>query len=155
MSHVTSLGTVVTDLAALEEACKALGLTFKRGQTSYRWYGRWVNDYHAEDAAYHHGVKPSDYGRCEHAIACPIKDAYEVGVVKNPNGDGWVLIYDFFAEGLGLENYIGPKAQMLRQAYSTVLTTKHLKKLRKKGFKNPEIVVHPNGTKEIVAVRSR
>jgi hypothetical protein len=115
MSHVVTMKTQIGDLDALREACKALGLTFHENQTTYRWYGRWVNDYHAEDAAYHHGVKPEDYGKCSHAISAP-GATYDIGVCKLANGN-YTLIYDNFSQGMGLERELGPRCRKLKQEY--------------------------------------
>jgi hypothetical protein len=121
MSHVAKIDLVISDLDCLEKACAECGLILNRGQTNYRWYGSWQNDYSAEDAAYKHGIKPEDYGKCSHAISVPgNSSAYEVGVVKNPDGEGWVLIWDFYSGGHGLQQLLGgPKdANKLLTSYS-------------------------------------
>lgn len=105
----------VRDLEALDAACKRLGFAFRRGQKTYQWYGRWVNDYHEEDAAYKHGVATGDYGKCDHAIHVP-GCKYEVGVLAHNDGSH-SLIWDFIdhqlAEALG-----GQTAARLAQAYA-------------------------------------
>ena len=52
MSHVATVAPVIKNLDALERACEELGLVLKRGQRTHKWYGTWVQDYNAEDAAY-------------------------------------------------------------------------------------------------------
>jgi hypothetical protein len=92
MSHVVSIETELRDLEAVKSACKRLGFAFKENQTTFRWYGRWVDDYHQEDAAYRHGIKPEEYGKCAHAIAIPGAE-YEIGLVKHE--DHHRLVFDF------------------------------------------------------------
>ena len=80
MSHVSSVRIEIRSLEALRLACRRLGLQLNEGQKTHKWYGRWVGDYHGADAAFHHGIKPEDYGKCEHAISIPGDDeAYEIG----------------------------------------------------------------------------
>lgn len=82
MSHVSTIETVIQDLDALEQACKALGtVELVRGQTTWKWFGQFVNDYHGADAAYKHGIEPKDYGKCLHAI--------RVKGNEKPTKSGW------------------------------------------------------------------
>jgi hypothetical protein len=102
MSHVATLKVKVNDIDALKVAVDKLGLEWREGQKTYKWYGTWVNDYHGGDAAYKHGIDPKNYGKCDHAIGVPGKPgAYEVGVVKMEDGS-YSLIYDFWGGGHGL-----------------------------------------------------
>ena len=56
MSHVALVDVIIKDLDAVELACEDLGvLELIRNQPRFNWYGRWVNDYGKEDAAYRHG----------------------------------------------------------------------------------------------------
>ena len=114
MSHVAVIKTEVKSLDALKAACKKMGLEFREGKTTYRWYGTWVRDYGQDDAAYLNGVPPEDYGKnSEHAIGIPGNStSYEIGVVKNRDSDGnelpgWKLVWDFWAGGKGLDKYVG------------------------------------------------
>jgi len=122
MSHVARISTIINDLDCLEKACLECGLVLNRGQSTYKWYGSYQRDYHEEDAAYLHGIKTEDYGKCaDHAISVPGNTgAYEVGVVKNPDGEGWVLIWDFYAGGHGLQKMLGGSkdANKLLNSYS-------------------------------------
>lgn len=111
MSHVAAIGVKIAPdefgLQALELACKELGLELRRGKRTYKWFGQWVNDYSAENASYKHGRNPKDYGKCDHAIGIPgDHHSYEVGVVPNPNGAGWILEYDFWSGGGGMSKFI-------------------------------------------------
>lgn len=132
MSHVSYIETNITDLDALEEAAKACGLELVRGQTTMKWFGRWVNDYHGADAAYQHGINPSDYGKCEHAIRVPGDEhAYEIGVLHKPDGT-YQLYYDHYGQGAKLSARIGRHGERLNQQYVKV---KAIATLAKKGFK--------------------
>lgn len=119
MSHVAKVDIVINDLDALMLAASECGLEFNEGQKTYRWYGRWLNDYNGENAAFRHGIQPEDYGKCEHALSVPGSvNAYEVGVCKNPNGDGYILIWDFYNRGYGLQDYIGDGGEKLMNSYA-------------------------------------
>lgn len=108
MSHVATVETVIYHLDLLSQAVEELGLKFNWGQTNHKWYGRWMNDYAADDAAYRQGIDPSQYGKCDHAISMPGNtSAYEIGVVKNPKGDGHVLLFDFYNNGYGMGSVVG------------------------------------------------
>lgn len=146
MSHVAQVEIEVKDLDALKTACKRLGLTFVEGQKTYAWYGRWVNDYDAENAAYRYGIPPEDYGKCEHAITAP-SAAYEIGVVRRRDGKpGYALIYDNWNRGGGLEAYIGRDAKHLVNAYAEEIV---VKQLRRQGCVIERRVL-TNGTVQIV-----
>lgn len=133
MSHVTALAVEVKNLEAMKKACVSLGLEFREGQKTHKWYGTWVRDYNAEDAAYKQGISPETYGMCEHAIGIPNNDqAYEVGLVGTENGT-FKVVYDFYNGGYGLESIIGKRAETLMQEYS-VEASKQL--LQEQGYFN-------------------
>lgn len=124
MSHVATIDLVIEDLDALAKACDELGLELRRGQTSFKWFGQWVNDYDANNAAYRNGISTDDYGRCEHAIAVKGNDqAYEIGLVKAADGRGYKLVFDFFAGGYGLMEKVGNDCDKLRQEYAVSKAT--------------------------------
>jgi len=133
MSHVSAIETVINDLDCLELAAKACGMELIRGATSFKWYGRWVADYHGDDAAYKHGVKPEDYGKCQHVLRIQGDDkAYEIGVLENPDGT-FRLIYDHWGEGQKLVKACGGKdLPKLTQAY---IKNRAVRELEKRGFK--------------------
>jgi hypothetical protein len=98
MSHVERVNVVITDLKALEAACKRLGVEFAEGKKTYNWFETSVGDYKLPD-----GFAASDLGKCAHAIKVP-GVTYEVGVVpaRNPDGTpakGFTLLYDFWGVG--------------------------------------------------------
>lgn len=112
MSHITTIKTKITDLDALKEACKSLGLVFKENQKNYKWYGRSVGDYPLPL-----GFKESDLGKCDHAISLKNnKDAYEIGLVKR--GDEYVMVWDFWNGGYGLEKVVGKDCENLTDSYT-------------------------------------
>jgi hypothetical protein len=131
MSHVATVEIEIKDLDALAKACEACGLEFVRDQTTFKWFGSWVKDYHAEDAAYKNGFKPEDYGKCLHAIRVPGKaDAYEIGVARRQDGK-LGLLFDFWAGGKGLIDKCGQNAGKLTQEYAAQVA---MKKAKLQGF---------------------
>jgi hypothetical protein len=114
MSHVTTMKFKVDNLLALKMAAEAIGLEFRENQHHYKWWGRHVGDY-----ALPEGFKAANLGKCEHAIGIPNNNkAYEVGVCKDPSGNGYVLLWDFYGGGLGLEAAVGKDGYRLTQEYS-------------------------------------
>jgi hypothetical protein len=115
MSHVASIEIEVRDLEALKAACRTLGLEFVADQRTYRWYGRHVGDYPLPQ-----GFTVEDLGRCDHAIRVPGNSlAYEIGVTRRRDGrPGYVLLWDFWRGGYGLEERVGKDACKLKQAYA-------------------------------------
>ena len=134
MSHVSKVAIEITDLTALAKAAVALGGELVLGQKTFKWFGKWMNDYAADDAAYKQGIKPEDYGKCEHAIRVP-GAGYEIGVMKNPQGPGFVLVYDNWQRGQGLEKVVGKNCGKLVQQYGA---EKAKAVMSKKGFRCQE-----------------
>ena len=152
MSHVAVIDLHVTDLDALTKGCKMLGLTIEK-RSHWRWFGSWVDDYHATEAAYNFGINPSEYGKCaEYVITIPGDNhCYEIGVVPRPDGNGWMLVYDFFSGGHGMgEKVGGQKCGKLKQAYAANVSVKKVN--QKKGF-NYKVHQKKNGHVQIVARR--
>lgn len=115
LSHVAAVLAEIDNLDALEAACKELGLTFVHGQKTFKWFGEWVGDYNAQDAAFKHGIDPKDYGKCAHAIKVP-GSTYEIGVKQMPNGK-YKLVYDFYGTGRKIVNTLGKGCEKLVQHY--------------------------------------
>ena len=128
MSHVASVEIEIKDFEALKAACKTLGLEFRKGQKTFKWYGQWVGDYSGNDAAYKNGIDPKDYGKCEHAIGIPGNtQAYEIGVIQK---DGkYSLIYDFWQGGYGIEKVAGKGCKNLINQYAKEVAISKVKKL--------------------------
>lgn len=113
MSHVARVEMEVQDLAALKAAVKAAGLEWKEGQKKFKWYGS--------------GIKTEDYGKCEHAIGVPgSKEAYEIGVCKNPKGTGHVLVWDFWQGGYGLQALAGDGCSNVVKGYVAEVAKKKM-----------------------------
>jgi len=147
VSHVAAVELAIKDLSCLEAACKEVGLELRKNQKSYRWYGRWVNDFNGANAAYKHGIDTKDYGKCDHAIGIPGNNsAYEIGVVKKPDGT-YALIWDFYAGGRGLEKVAGKNCQNVTKAYSMQVAKKHLKA---KGYSLQSTKTLSDGSVEMV-----
>lgn len=129
MSHVATVDVHITDLDALKAACQQIGLEFREGQQTFRWYGRHVGDYPLPE-----GFTQQDMGRCEHALRLPGNtQAYEVGIVPRRDGKpGYLLMYDFWRGGFGLEAAIGKEAKTLKQHYAAQVA---MKQVRKQGFR--------------------
>lgn len=115
MSHVVNLSVCINSLDALEAAAKSIGLELVRDQTSYRWFGRSVGDYPIPE-----GFTAADMGKCEHALRIPGRPgAYEIGVVRRRDGKpGYLLQWDFWNGGYGLEKVAGKDCRNLTTAYN-------------------------------------
>lgn len=119
MSHVVSIKTEFKSILALKAACDELGLTFKENQKTIRWFGQWVNDYSREDAAYKLGIKPEQYGTCDHAVEVP-GSGYDIGFLRNPETGGYRLYFDFWGHnGTQIQNAIGKNGEKLLAYYNT------------------------------------
>lgn len=114
MSHVTAIDLEIKDIHALKLACDELGLKFKEWQKTYRWYGRWVNDYRSQDAAFNHGIKPEEYGKGEHAIEVP-GSQYDIGIHKK--NDAYIMAFDFWGTGKAIQQKLGNGGEKLKQLY--------------------------------------
>ena len=106
MSHISKIELEVNDIAALRQACSALGLVFQPDQRTFKWFG--------------------ESAQCEHAIKVP--DArYEIGVVKAHGR--YELNCDYYDPGI--ENVIGRQGGLLKQAYAVARTKTEA---RRKGY---------------------
>lgn len=126
MSHVAEVKMRIMDLDALAQAAAACGLEFKQDQTEYRWYGRFVGDYNAADAAAN-TRDPRLFGKCDHAVVVPgDSKAYGVGVVPATDGYGYDLVYDNWQGGYGLEEKAGRGLSKLKQEYAAAAAERQL-----------------------------
>jgi hypothetical protein len=125
MSHVVAYKNIVYPESCIQDGTLAraldeLGMELIVGKKTFNWYGRWLDDYQREDAAFRQGVDPSQYGKCEHAIR--IKGArptdYEIGLVRTADGTGFIPVLDFFGSGNKLREFVGDKGQHLGTAYN-------------------------------------
>lgn len=142
-SHVVSVNVEIKDLAALRRAAEKLGLEFREGQRTYRWYGRWVGDYKLPE-----GVTQDQLGKCDHALAVAGNpSAYEVGIVSQPDGT-FKLMWDFWAGGYGLQEKIGQDCSKLTAGYTVAKTQLECERLGWMNEVQPDgsvLVYHPNG----------
>jgi hypothetical protein len=142
MSHVTDVKMKVKDLDALERAADRLGLRLVRGQTTWKWFGSWQNDFHGKHAAVDQGFDPAQFGKGEHALVR--KDAregdYEIGVVRARDGDGYELLYDGWgSDGRRLEQAAGHHLEDLNREYTISLATQRAhEQLAAEGFEEED-----------------
>jgi len=69
MSHIVTIETQLTDLAAVKAACKRMGWVLVEGQKTFAWFGQYMGDYRAFEGRLNDlGIKVEDYGKCDHAI---------------------------------------------------------------------------------------
>lgn len=131
-------------MQALKLACKELGLEFVEGQKTIRWFGKWMRDYDAADAAYKLGIKPEEYGKCDHAIRVS-GSGYDIGVLKRPSG-GYQIYWDFYGTGHAITKAVGgtsaPKLMQSYAAHKTMLEAK------RKGWSATRVNL-PNGKIQI------
>lgn len=124
MSHVTTVDLHVLNLDILAQAAQRLGLELVRNQKTYRWYGVTVGA-----AKLPQGFSAEDLGRCDHALrvvgAEELRPApYEIGVSRRRDGEpGYLLFWDFWAGGFGLQERVGENCRNLRRQYSAITAT--------------------------------
>ncbi len=104
MSVLVTIEVLVTDLEALRQVCPRLGLEFLEGQTTFWSFAQYA---------------------CAHAIR--VKDrptAYQIGLIETqtPQGDrAYQLKMDPYRGGDGLCDVVGPRGEVLIQAYGVEL----------------------------------
>jgi hypothetical protein len=131
MSHVIAEEFPYTSLDVLIASCALVpNAEFVRDKTNFKWYGSWQRDYDEDNAAYRKGIPPHEYGRCEHVIRVRDNDtAYEVGVIKNPEGTGLLFVYDFYGvDGRALQNVVGEGCINIKNAYIAELNRRQYKR---------------------------
>ena len=153
MSHVAEVAVTITDLDALEEACAQLGLELIRGQTTFEWYGKFMNDYNdPQRAAAVRGYDPAKFGQCEHAIrrkGCAPGD-YEIGLVRRNDGKpGYAVLFDSYGTGRLLERAAGADLTGLRDHYTAAVSRRLL---ARKGYRT-HLQRTPQGELQVVATR--
>jgi hypothetical protein len=87
----------LSHIVAIKAACKRMGWEFAEGQTTFKWYGRYVGDYREfEENLRKISILPENYGKCDHAIKVPGAQ-YEIGLVQK--GGQIVPLWDFYYTG--------------------------------------------------------
>lgn len=107
MSHIQTIEINITNVQALKNACKRLGLEWKQDQKTFKWYG----------------ANPE---KCDHAITAPGAN-YEIGVLKNGDRKGYTLQVDYYDRGITAK--IGQLGGLFKQAYA--LETAKLEAIKK------------------------
>jgi hypothetical protein len=112
MSLLTASKIVIQNLDILKKAVAGFGgLTWKEGQNNFKWYFDGPGARTAEKG----------FGQCEHAIGYVRKNedskyGYEIGVVRNKNGEGWSLVFD--PHDYSLAERVGSQCEQLVAAYT-------------------------------------
>ncbi len=140
MSHVTDVKLKIADLDALDETCQRLGLTLKRDQKTWKWYGRFMND----SSAYG-DIKPNEMGKGDHAISVnAAPGSYEIGL-RSDGAGAFNLYYDSWGPGAAIEHAAGQRLNTLRKEYAFTTTQRKAKKtLGQKGWTTHRVDM-PNG----------
>lgn len=128
MSHVAECKLEVKDLSALAEAAEALGFEFREDQLTYKWYGKFLDDWSdATRAAALRGRDPSTFGKCVHALRLKNDPrGYEIGVVQNTDGT-YSLLYDAWGGGgRNIEETAGIDLVRMTEEYGAVVATRQL-----------------------------
>ncbi len=114
---------MIVDVECLKRAVALFPkLRWKEGQKKFEWFGKWVKDYHGDDAAYKNGIDPETFGQCDHCIemdGCK----YSIGVVNRADGQGYSLVFDFWGQGRRIQEYLGSSAEKLMSEYSREYVT--------------------------------
>lgn len=124
MSHVAKIQCLVSDLDALEDVAKSLGMELVRNVKTYKWYGHWVGDHPLPE-----GYTAKELGHCEHVLRIPgDSTSYEVGVVRSKKDPSkYELLWDFWNNGGNLKKHIGEDGYKLVQGYPVEVARKHLR----------------------------
>jgi hypothetical protein len=124
MSHMARVQVEVSDLDALEDAAKALGLEMVRNVSTYKWYGKFMRDWPLPQ-----GITEKDLGKCEHVLRIPgDSTSYEVGVARSKTDPSkYVLLFDFWAGGGNLVKHVGKDGYKLMMQYPCEVARKHLR----------------------------
>lgn len=118
MSHVVCSQIIIHDLDLLKKALSMFPKLFwNENKKTFNWFGEWANDYRANDAAYKNGIDVDQYGTCDVCIQME-GVFYEIGVVRRKDGQGWSLVWDHYADGMNLSEYIGRNGELLTTAYA-------------------------------------
>jgi hypothetical protein len=133
MSHVATGKLRVTSLDDLETAAARLGLTLQRGQTTFRWYGQFMND-SEEGRALARRLPASEWGKCQHALTVNgVADAYEVGVVPAlDGGEGYDLVFDSWGPGRAIVERCGAGLERLAEEVGAEVA---MRMMARKGYR--------------------
>jgi hypothetical protein len=145
VSHVADVDIKIRDLDAAATAAKACGGELVIGQTTHRWFGQFMNDWNAQEAAANRR-DPKTFGTCTHAITFPGID-YEIGLCHEADGS-YTPVYDSWGSGQQIANRCGglslPK---FKDEYAAAVSTRVL---ARKGFR----VTRTTGTKGEIVLKA-
>jgi hypothetical protein len=104
MSHISTVKTAITDLDAIEVACRELGLELRREQKTYRTYNKQKHACHA-------------------AIVVPGNErAYEIGLVLGQDGQTYEVKFDTWNGGKGMVEKAGEGCRKILVEYGRAKT---------------------------------
>lgn len=129
MSHVTAIQAKVQDVQDAMVGAEACDMEVVK-QPKFKWYGRWMNDWHTGEAAVTQGYDPKTFGQCEYVIRRKDRDprAYEIGMVPRKDGDGYDLVYDTYSTGGHLvEEKAGSRLAKLKTEIGVAYSMRKLK----------------------------
>lgn len=99
MSHITTLTLQVTCLDSFALACQQRGVELKRDQHTFRNFA-------------------GQRTKCDMAVVDPTnKEAYEIGLIRSPDGKSYAVQMDNWDGGKGLNAKVGENAGLLMQSY--------------------------------------
>ena len=118
MSHAIvskSSSTKITSIEALKAAVLKMGLDFRVCEPRKGHYRTWKDEHNgwAGDWPLPKGVSATEMGdNADYVISVPLakdpgRKCYEVGIVWDEADKCWYPAHDFYAEGYGIEEYIG------------------------------------------------
>lgn len=143
MSFIAPVDVEVKSISALEKTCEYLGLKME-ARPHYRRHemaGR------AGIGTLPEGITTAMLDQCSYVLSVPNNGyTYEVGVIKHPTEDRYVMIYDNYMGGFGLEEMIGEGAVKLRQAYPIFAAQEQL---TSEGFMTQ--IIESDGDIELIA----
>jgi len=130
MSHVADCDIKIRDLTAAATAAQHLGGELVIGQTTHKWFGRFMNDWRSTHAAANRR-DPKTFGKCAHAIKFPGVE-YEIGLVEEADGS-FTPVYDSWGSGQRIvEKCGGLELPKLKNEYAAAVS---MRVLARKGFR--------------------
>jgi hypothetical protein len=121
-------------LEDLEAAAAQVGMTLRYGQTSFRWYGRFMND-STEGRELSRQLPVSEWGKCLHALTVNghEQDAYEIGVVAAlDGGEGYDLVFDSWGPGRAIVERCGASLEKLAENVGAEVA---MRQMARKGYR--------------------
>ena len=151
MSHVATGRLRVIDLDDLEAGAPSVGMTLRRNQTHFKWYGQFMND-SEEGRSLARRLPTSEWGKCLHALTVNGQEgeAYEVGVVKAlDGGEGYDLVFDSWGPGRHIVERCGAGLEKLAEHVGAEVA---MRQMARKGYR-VEKSVNAHGHVEVACQR--